>query len=262
MSDVWAVGASYERFMGRWSRRAAAGFLTWLAPEPGGRWLDVGCGTGALTAAVLGAADPSQVAAVDTSAGFVAAARAVTTDPRAGFDVADARALPFGDDTFDVAASGLVLNFVPDPSAALAEIARVVRPGGTVAAYVWDYAEGMQLLRYLWDAATAVDPAAAALDEGPRFPLCHPQALAAAWTAAGLGDVGTAPVTVDARCTGFDDYWEPFLGGQGPAGSYVASLPEPRRRALADEVRRRLPVDADGSLPLTARAWAVRGRVG
>jgi SAM-dependent methyltransferase len=260
MHDVWAAGDAYESYVGRWSRRVAAPFLAWLGVGAGRRWLDVGCGTGALTATVLAVADPAEVTGVDPAGSFVAHARATITDPRARFETGDARSLPLPDSRFDAVISGLVLNFVPEPDRAVAELSRVAAAGGRVAAYVWDYAEGMALMRYFWDAAAALDPAAAELDEGRRFPLCRPEPLAALWTAAGLGAVEVRPIEVPTVFTGFDDYWTPFLGGQGPAPGYTMSLPEDRRAALRDLVRDRLPTAADGSIPLTARAWAVSGR--
>jgi SAM-dependent methyltransferase len=260
MHDVWAVGDAYESYVGRWSRRVAVPFLAWLGVRAGRRWLDVGCGTGALTATVLAAADPAEVTGVDPAGPFVAHARATVTDPRARFETGDARSLPLPDSRFDAVISGLVLNFVPEPDRAAAELCRVAAPGGTVAAYVWDYAGGMALMRYFWDAAAALDPAAAELDEGHRFPVCRPEPLAALWTAAGLDEVEVRPIDVPTVFSDFDDYWTPFLGGQGPAPGYTMSLPEDRRAALRDLVRDRLPTAADGSIPLTARAWAVRGR--
>ena len=261
MADEFADGDAYERFMGRWSRLVAASFVAWLDRPRGLRWLDVGCGTGALTAAVVAGAEPSGVLAVDRSAAFVVAARRNAAGAPVGVLVADAGALPVADDAADVAVSGLVLNFLPDVPAALREQVRAVRAGGTVAAFVWDYADGMQALRIFWQAEAAVDPAHAALDEAARFPLCRPDALRAVWLEAGLRDVTAHPLEVRRRFASFDELWDPFLGGQGPAGSYLAGLDGPARSRIADEFRRRLPVAPDGSVELSARAWAVRGKV-
>lgn len=225
----------------------AARFVRRLAVPAGGRWLDVGCGTGALTAAAREAG--GVVAGVDPSRGFVAGRRDVV--------VGDARALPFRAGRFDAVVSGLALNFVPDPARAVAECARVAAPGATVAAYVWDYAEGMTMMRLFWDAAREVDPGAP--DEGSRFPLCRPDSLEELWRAAGLGGVRVEPIDIATDFTGFDDYWSPFLGGQGAAPAYLMSLPEPARVTLREAVRSRLP---DGEISLTARAWAVRGVTG
>ncbi len=258
--EVWSVGDAYEAYVGRWSRPVAQAFLRWLDVPAGRRWLDVGCGTGAVTAAALALADPAEVVGVDPSEGFVLDARAHVVDPRSSFHVGDARSLPLPDGRFDAVVSGLALNFVPDPVRAVAEFARVAASSGVVAAYVWDYAEGMAMLRYFWDAATAVDPAAAELDEGRRFALCRPEPLRDLWTRAGLDEVGVEAIEVPTVFTDFDDYWKPFLGGQGPAPGYATSLTEEHRRELRDLLRRRLPARPDGSIPLTARAWAVRGQ--
>jgi SAM-dependent methyltransferase len=257
--DVWSVGDAYEEYVGRWSRRVAEAFLRWLDLPSGRLWLDVGCGTGALTATVLSVAGPARIVGVDRSEGFLASARARIADPRSALVGGDARSLPLPDRRFDAVVSGLALNFVPDPAQAVAELARVTRPGGIAAGYVWDYARGMAMLRYFWDAAVALDPAAAELDEGRRFPVCRPDPLRTLWTDAGLREVSVEPVDVPTRFAGFDDYWMPFLGRQGPAPGYVASLTGDRRRALRDRLRDRLPAAPDGSIPLTARAWAVRG---
>jgi SAM-dependent methyltransferase len=258
-NDVWAVGDAYEAYVGRWSRRVAVEFLTWLDVPAGGRWLDVGCGTGALTAAVLSSADPAGVVGIDMSAGFVATARRSTDDLRAGFAVGDAQALPLPDRRFDAVVSGLALNFVPDPGRAAAEIARVSVPGAAAAAYLWDYADGMAMMRVFWDAAATLDPAVADIAEDRRFALCRPEPLRRLWSDAGFDRVSVEAIEVPTVFVDFDDYWRPFLGGQGPAPGYVATLPEDRRSALRELIRVRLPVAADGSIRLTARAWAVRG---
>lgn len=204
---MWAVGDAYEAYVGRWSRGVADMFVRLLDVPTGRRWLDVGCGTGALTAAVLALADPTEVVGVDPSEGFLTSARSRVDDPRSSFRLGDARSLPLPDQRFDAVVSGLMLNFVPDPSRAAAEFARVVTPGGVAAAYVWDYAEGMGMMRYFWDAATALDPTAADLDEGRRFPLCQPESLARLWTDAGLEQVRAHAVEIPTVFTDFTDYW-------------------------------------------------------
>jgi SAM-dependent methyltransferase len=258
--DTWAAGKLYEPYVGRWSRLVAKDFLAWLQAAPNLDWLDVGCGTGALTESIFQQVQPRSVTGIDPSAGFVEHARAHITDPRATFDIADAQSLPVESAHFDAAVAGLVLNFVPNPLVAVREMARAVRPGGVVAAYVWDYAGKMELMRYFWDAAVELDAAALDLDEGRRFPLCQPDPLSALFTQGGLGEVQIQSVDVPTKFHDFDDYWTPFLGGQGPAPAYAMSLSEEKRCALRDRIRTRLPIARDGSIGLMARAWAVRGR--
>jgi SAM-dependent methyltransferase len=212
-----------------------------------------------LAAAVLAETAPAGIVAVDTSEGFLEAARSRNRDGRATFRVGDAQALPVVDSLYDAVVSALMLNFVPDPHRAVTEFARAAAEGGVIAAYVWDYAEGMTMMRHFWEAATVLDPAATQLDEGLRFPLCRPEPLRDLWAEVGLRDVDVHAIDVPTTFVDFDDYWDPFLGGQGAAPSYVATLSEDERRALRDLVRARLPVEADGQIRLTARAWAVRG---
>ncbi len=255
---MWQSGDAYEAYIGRWSRKIAETFVRQLDVPASRRWLDVGCGTGACTSAVLTAANPAEVVGADPSEGFLETARASVTDPRASFTLADARELPFPDDRFDVVVSGLVLNFVPDPARAAAEIARVSAPGGLAAAYLWDLAEGMELIRRFWEAAGELDPVAA-LDEGRRYPLCRPEPLGRLWTEAGFTGVSVGEIKIPTVFRDFDDYWQPFLGAQGPAPAYLASLPEARRDQIRELLRGRLPTNPDGSLPLWASAWVVRG---
>jgi SAM-dependent methyltransferase len=259
--DRWAAGTLYEPYMGRWGRLVAKEFLRWLELPHGLDWLDVGCGTGGVSEVILQRGRPRSVRGVDSSSGFVEHARAHVTDPRAAFELGDAQSLPVGSAQFDAAVSGLVLNFVPEPALAVQEMKRAVRPGGVVAAYVWDYAGRMELIRFFWDAAAALDGKALELDEGRRFPLCRPEPLLELFTCAGLSGVEAKPLDVDMVFRDFDDYWTPFLGAQGPAPGYAMSLDEDRRGALRDAIRAALPVSGDGSIALVARAWAVRGRV-
>jgi SAM-dependent methyltransferase len=168
--------------------------------------------------------------------------------------------LPVAPTSYDAVVSALVLNFISDVLAGLAEMRRAAKPGGTLAAYVWDYAGRMELMRYFWDAVTALKPENRGLDEGRRFPLCHPAALRHVFTAAGLHDVEVRAIDVPTPFENFDDYWSPFLGGQFPAPAYAMSLGEADRVALRERLRATLPVAGDGSIRLVARAWAVRGR--
>jgi SAM-dependent methyltransferase len=257
-NDKWASGAAYETYMGRWSRKVARLFVEWAGVKREAHWLDVGCGTGALTDTIRELADPASVTACDPAEPFVEHARRANSDPRASFVVAGVDALPRRAEGFDAIVSGLVLNFLPEPERALSEMRERLRPQGVIAAYVWDYAEGMEFLRRFWDEAS-VDERAAALDEGPRFPLCHGPALATLFHGAGLAEVETTELVVTTSFVDFDDYWRPFLGGTGPAPSYVASLDPEQRESLRQSLRRRLPVTAEGRIELSARAWAVKG---
>jgi len=259
VSDTWERGSPYEQYVGRWSRQLAPRFLAWLNIPGGRRWLDVGCGTGALCAAIVDQCSPASVAGVEPSSGFLEAAKA-SLGSRVELHQGSATAIPLDDASVDVVVSGLMLNFVADQPAALLEMARVTRTGGTIAAYVWDYAGKMELMRYFWVAAVELDPDATELDEGVRFPLCRANALEQLFTSTGFKDVAGTAIDIPTPFASFDDYWRPFLGGQGPAPAYAMSLDETARIHLRDRIRQRLPIAADGSIALTARAWAVRAR--
>lgn len=260
VSDTWERGSPYEQYVGRWSREVAPPFLSWLNVPAGRRWLDVGCGTGALCAAIVDRCAPSSVAGVEPSEGFLKTAKENLAG-RAALHQGSATAIPLNDASVDVVVSGLVLNFVPDQVAALLEMARVTGEGGTIAAYVWDYSGQMELMRFFWDAAVELDPGAAKLDEGVRFPLCRPEVLEKLFADAKLKAVEVMPIDIPTPFTSFDDYWQPFLGGQGPAPAYAMSLDETARARLRDCIRERLPIAANGSISLTARAWAARAKV-
>jgi SAM-dependent methyltransferase len=246
--------------MGRWSRVVAAKFVRWLSIPSDRSWLDVGCGTGSLSKTILALAYPAQVQALDPSTRFIETARRRIDDPRVHFEVGTATRIPVSANSFDVVVSGLVLNFVSEPIWALDEMRRVGRRDGVIAAYVWDYAQGMEMLRYFWDAAVALDTNARELDEGWRFPICQPEELERLFMKAGLGDIEVQALEVKTAFRDFNDYWLPFLGGQGPAPGYVASLRSEGRVGLENALRERLPIFEDGSIELQARAWAVKGR--
>ena len=257
--EIFAQGDAYERFMGRWSRRLAPLLVRSASVAEGDSVLDIGSGTGALAVTLAEAMPSVRVTGVDPSSAYVREAQARGPSDRVRFLVGDARALPVPDAAFDKTLSLLVINFIPDPAEALREMIRVTRPGGIVAAAVWDYGEGMEMLRAFWDEAVALDPAIAARDE-QHMPLCRRGELAALWRAGGLRHVAEQPLAIELSFASFDDYWVPFLGGQGPAGAYAASLPDQARAALGGRLRRRLLGERqDGAFTLRARAWAVKG---
>jgi len=260
MQDSWQSGDPYEYYMGRWSKLVAKKFVDWLSPESGLHWLDVGCGSGALSEAIVNRHNPATVIAIDQSEGFVRTAQQRLGN-KATCKAGNAMSLPLDDATINIAVSGLVLNFIPEPEKALAEMQRVTRNGGTVAVYIWDYAGKMEFLKYFWDAAEELNPDASALHEGRRFSGTSSEYLIKTFNHVGFSDIEATPIEIVTHFTGFDDYWKPFLGGQGPAPTYVAKLDEQERSNLRKMLEEKLPVNKDGSISLSARAWAAKGIV-
>jgi SAM-dependent methyltransferase len=260
-SGIWQSGAGYEGYVGRWSRLVATTFIERLGVPGGARWIDVGCGTGAVTETVLARAEPASVVGVDPSEMFIGYAREHVTDQRARFEIGDGAALPLPDHTADAAISGLVLNFVPDPVAMLAEMRRVTRPDGRVGIYVWDYAEGMAIMRHFWDAAIEQDPAVADKAESLQFAICRPEPLHDAFEWVGLREVDVEAVDIPTVFRDFDDYWQPFLMATAPAPRHVMSLSAADREDLRRRLQARLPTEPDGSIHLVARAWGVTSSV-
>jgi ubiquinone/menaquinone biosynthesis C-methylase UbiE len=259
--DRWQAGDSYDAYMGRWSRRIAPRFLDWLDLPNGLDWLEVGCGTGALSAEIVAECAPRDLIGIDPSDGFLAKAREAVPDIRADFRLGDAESLALDDESRDVVVSALVLNFVADRPRALAEMRRVCRGGGTVAFYVWDYpGGGLEFLRAFWTAAVALDAEARDLTEDRRFPFCTPDALVALAEEAGLDAIECRALAAPAVFHDFDDYWRPFTLGTGPAPGYCMALSPEARENLRQRLEDTLPRREDGSIPLSARAWAVRGR--
>jgi len=257
--DRWVAGDAYEEYMGRWSRPLALKFLEWLHPKPSAHWLEVGCGTGALTSTICDRCEPASVVACDPSGPFIEYAKKNLSDTSVSFVVAGAESLPRREGGFDAIVSGLVLNFLSNPGDTVSMMRERLHPAGIVAAYVWDYAKGMEFLRYFWEEAVASDPRAVELDEGRRFPLCGTAELASLFRGSGLTQVETHPLEIPTEFATFDDYWTPFLRGTGPAPSYVASLDPGSLESLKERLHRRLSPAGDSRIQLRARAWAVRG---
>ena len=260
MKDSWASGDPYEYFMGRWSRLVARSFIDWLSPSPRLKWLDVGCGSGALSEQVIKNNEPAYLTAIDQSEGFMAKATE-QLGRLASCSVGNALALPLKDSSVDITVSGLVLNFISEPVEALTEMKRVTAPGGTVALYVWVYSGIMDFLSIFWDIATELSPKASELHEGKRFPDANANGLKDLYARAGLVETIIAPITIKTHFRDFNDYWKPFLGGQGPAPTYAMALDESDRIKLRDALSERLPVQPDGSIQMFARAWAARSQV-
>jgi SAM-dependent methyltransferase len=260
-TKMFAVSAGYEHFMGRWSRLLAPAYIPFAGVKNGDRVLDVGTGTGSLAAALEASMPASEVIGVDPSEGFVAYAQRNAKSARVHFEVGDAQALKFKDASFDNSLALLVLNFVPDHDKAVTEMRRVTRPQGIVSACVWDYDSGMQMLRFFWDEAVALDPAVEPKDER-HMKLSRQGQLGDLWRQAGLINIEEKPLVIDQTYSSFNDYWEPFTKGAGPGGAYVLSLSEDRRQQLEGRMRKRLLGDRqDGPFMLTAKAWCVRGEV-
>ena len=258
---MFTMSAGYERFMGRWSRILAPAHVAFAGVKDGDRVLDVGTGTGAVASALEAVNKKGEVVGIDPSEGFITYAMKNAKSERSRFEVGDAQKLQFKNASFDKTIALLVMNFIPDHNKAISEMRRVTRPQGAVSACVWDYNEGMQMLRFFWDEVVALDPAMEPKDER-HMKLSRKGQLAELWKKAGLVNVEEKPLVIDQSYTSFNDYWEPFLKGAGPGGAYVVSISEERRQELESRMRKRLLGDrADGPFVLKAQAWCVRGAV-
>jgi SAM-dependent methyltransferase len=261
-SIVWADGDAYEKFMGQWSRLSGLDFVKWIAPDSGLKWLDVGCGTGAFTSIVLEGCSPGLIVGIDPAEVHLADAKLRVMDDRVEFRVADALALPFGDDEFDIAASALVLNFVPDQGKMVAEMARVVRPSGTVAAYVWDFAGGKGVSQHIGAAVAAQNTQASGQASNiQNTESTRLEALSDLFVEAGLKAVETRPIEITVTFENFEDYWSSNTGFTSPVGNFVKSLSPDDCDRFMGEVKERLPIGNDGSIQYMARVSAVRGIV-
>ncbi len=253
--DHWAAGDAYENYMGQWSRRIARDFLNWLAPSPNAAWLDVGCGTGALTESILELSQPKSVLGVDPSETFIEFAKENSTDHRASFTVGGADRLPVETGSLDIVTSGLAVNFFPDVVAGLVEMKRVLKPGGCLCFYVWDYpGGGMGFIDAFWKAAISIDVQATPLDEATRFPQCTPGGLTELCASVGL-KCEVAPMEREAHFSDFDVFWEPFTRGAGPAPGYLSGLDEEKRGLLKSKLR---SIVGKKNITLVTRAWATK----
>jgi SAM-dependent methyltransferase len=257
-SHLFSDGEAYERLMGRWSRLAGEIFLDWLDVPANLRWLDVGCGNGAFTEVLIARCAPSEVVAVDPSEGQIAFARTRPAAKAADFRIGDAQALPFGDHSFDVAAMALVITFLSDPGKAVAEMARVVRPGGWAGTYMWDVPGG----------GTPVHPIYVAMESlgmpSPRPPgaeVSRRDAMQALWESAGLTSIETRVIRIPIVHADFDDFWNSNSVPVGPQGKAIQNMAPDAREELRARVREQLPAAADGRIAYESFANAVKGRV-
>lgn len=247
----------YHKFIGRWSQLVAHKFVAWLSMSPRCRWLDVGCGTGALTTEIITEASPQNVCGIDPSAERIAYAHQAL--PTVEFLVGSAEQIPHNWVNFDVAVSGLALNCMADPAQALANMIKTTHSRGVVAAYCWDFGQGLQMLRYCWDSLAKLDIAAMDLDPVKRYPLARPDQLKALFESARLHHVEIRTIEVPTLFCNFEDYWFPFVRGTGTTQQYVQSLTERNRLILRDHLKQKLPIQPDGTIPLIAKAWAIKG---
>lgn len=257
---MWNAGKEYTYYMGRWSERIASSFLKWINPPSHQIWLDIGCGTGALSQAILLQTNPALVEAIDTSAAYLQEATCRISDSRIHFQLADAQHLPFPNSTFNWVVSGLVFNFLHDTYGTLQEIKRVLKSDGRLGIYVWDYAGKMEMIRFFWDAVKTLFPDDAHLDEGVRYGDAYPSRLRQILEQAGYTEISTTAIEISMHFVDFEAYWRPFLGGQGPAPAYLRSLHTDQSHRLKQYLQNTLPLQADGSIDLIARAWAIQAR--
>ncbi|HET7731405.1 MAG TPA: class I SAM-dependent methyltransferase [Usitatibacter sp.] len=261
MAELFSDADAYERMMGRWSARLAPLFVRFAEVSDQAHVLDVGCGTGSLVLALTEEGYPASIVGIDPVEAFVKRATSRFGEDNITFEVGDATDLPYGDATFDVALALLVFMFIRDPKKAVAEMKRVTQPRGTVAACIWDR-EGVRMSSTFWEEAVKLDPAARERPGMAPGALGAKGQLESLWKEAGLENVEEVPLDISMGFRTFEDFWEPFLGGSGPSGAYLTSLPKPARDNLRQALRTRiLAGKPNGPFALPARAWAVRGTV-
>lgn len=260
VEDKWSNGDPYEYFMGRWSSLIAPKFLQWVNMPSNLNWLDIGCGTGVLSKAIELHNKPKTISGIDPSANFIAKVKN-SISINGEFHVANVEHIPNRNKSFEIVVSGLALNFFTNFERALSEMKRVSKPNGVIAAYVWDYSGRMDFLRCFWDAAYQIDPKSRNLDEGIRFPICNSENLIKLFQKAGLVEIKSSVLDIDTVFKDFEDFWNPFLGGQGPAPSYLASLSSKLQKELKHSLRERLVTEPNGSIKLLGRALAIKSKL-
>ncbi|MGA8952897.1 MAG: class I SAM-dependent methyltransferase [Xanthobacteraceae bacterium] len=255
---LFTDGKAYERLMGRWSQVAGAKFLDWVAPPQGLHWIDVGCGNGAFTEVLIARTAPRAITGIDPSDGQISYARARPAAKLAQFRIADAHELPFAANSFDAASMALVITFLSDPLKAAREMARVVKPGGVVASYMWDFPGGGFPIRPLGAAMKSLG-----LSEPPRpnVEASRRETMEALWGEAGLQAVETTVIRIRVAFVDFDDFWNSSTVPVGPSGKALSEMPPSTREQLKARLREQLPIAADGSIAYEAFANAVKGRV-
>lgn len=260
--DTWAAGDAYEAYIGRWSYRIGSSFLKFLQVKPGLEWVDVGSGTGALSRAIVDGCQPARLTGVEPSERMRRWAWQQLNDARVQFIDGDASSLPLDNSVTDVAVSGLVLNFIANPLGALGEMKRIVRPGGRVAYYVWDYAHGgLEIVRVFWEAAVSLDPAASRFSDAVRFSWCDADVLSELMVQAGIDAVSSERIVIPTRFKSFEDYWHRFSHGAGPASSYYQQLSRHHQLEIRAALKSAFRYHSDGSIDLRAAAWAIQGSV-
>lgn len=259
--ESWSSGNLYNAYMGKWSEQIAKQFIKWLQPSDNALWLDVGCGTGALTKTIVHQASPELIYGLDPSADFISEAKTFVQSPQVNFLVGSGTDIAFNNNHFDYAVSALALNFMPNPQTAIQEISRVTKENGIIALYVWDYIDKMEWLRYFWSSAVALDKSASQYDEGVRFPICQPDNLKALFESCNLKDIELASLSIPAYFETFEAYWELLNIGNFPAPAYLKSLSKEKQTELKAHLQEAVPTQPDGLIYMATRAWAIRGKL-
>lgn len=256
----WSSGENYDNYMGRWSSLVAYQFVPWVNAEKDLDWLDLGCGTGQLSEAIFEIAKPNKVVGIDQSAGFLQLAQEKLKAFKFRCEHGNATQLAQPNSTFDVAVSGLCINFLSNSEKGIQEMYRVVKPGGKVGIYVWDYSGKMEFVRLFWDAVQEVDKGSKRFDEGKNASICRPHELESIFLRIGLESIDVAEINIDMRFSSFDNYWLPFFYGQGMLGKYLLSQSQNNQIRLKHSLESRIHKKDDGSFNLKARAWCIMGK--